>query len=115
MKSARLFCTLAAACFCMLIASGCIQINSSDAGSMNIAPETIGPVDNYRPQHKVNNTKVAAESSISMDKSMDMIFENRFIKKLPSKYSALPPIPYYIALTSFSTHKSWRCREKPEI
>ena len=58
---------------------------------------------------------VDAESSISMDNSMDMIFENRFIKKLPSKYSAFPPIPYYIALTSFSTHKSWRCREKPEI
>ena len=65
MKSARLFSFIAGACFCMLIASGCVEINSSDSGSMNIPPQTVGPVDDYRPLYKVDSTrKVYAESNV---------------------------------------------------
>ena len=66
MKFERLSCLLVGACLCVLAASGCVQINSSDSGSMNIAPKTVGPVDNYRPLYKVDESrKVSAESSVN--------------------------------------------------
>lgn len=37
-----------------LLFSGCTSINTSDAGSMNVYPATVGPVDSYRPLYKVN-------------------------------------------------------------
>ena len=33
---------------------GCSSINTSDAGSMNVYPATVGPVDSYRPLYQVN-------------------------------------------------------------
>lgn len=52
-KSVSVFAALCA----VIWLCGCTQINSSDAGSMNLYPETVGPVDAYRPLYKVNETK----------------------------------------------------------
>ena len=47
------------------ILTGCVEINSSDSGSMNIAPMTIPPVDDYRPLYKIDTTrKVKASSDV---------------------------------------------------
>ena len=44
---------------------GCVEINSSDSGSMNVAPMTVGPVDDYRPIYKIDSsTKVTASSNV---------------------------------------------------
>ena len=64
MKFARLSGLLAGLCFCVIAASGCVQTNSSDSGSLNVPPQTVGPVA-YRPVYKVDNSKkVSAESSV---------------------------------------------------
>lgn len=48
-----------------LLINGCVEINSSDGGSMNIHPITIGPTDDYRPIYKVDSSrKVTAQSSV---------------------------------------------------
>ncbi len=44
--------------------SGCVQVNSSDAGSMNIHPRTDGPVDNYRPIYEIGKERVVAQSDV---------------------------------------------------
>ena len=44
--------------------SGCVQINSSDAGSMNIHPQTEGPVDGYRPIYEIAKERVSAQSDV---------------------------------------------------
>ena len=56
-------------CAIVIVAStfmtGCVKINSSDSGSMNIPPMTVGPVDDYRPLYQVSsNTKVKASSDV---------------------------------------------------
>ena len=38
------------------VVTGCTSVNTSDAGSMNVYPETVGPVDAYRPLYKVDAT-----------------------------------------------------------
>ena len=64
MKSVRLFRPLAAICFCMLIASGCAQINSSDSGILHAPPHML-PVE-FRPIYKVDNSKkITAESNVN--------------------------------------------------
>ena len=42
---------------CIAAAMACTNINSSDAGSLTIYPQTVGPVDNYRPLYTVNTKK----------------------------------------------------------
>ncbi len=44
--------------------SGCVQINSSDAGSMNLHPQTEGPVDGYRPIYEVGKERISAQSDV---------------------------------------------------
>ena len=44
--------------------TGCVQINSSDAGSMNIHPQTVGPTDDYRPIYEIGKQKVTAQSDV---------------------------------------------------
>ena len=44
--------------------TGCVQINSSDAGSMNFHPVTTGPTDDYRPVYEVGKEKVSARSDV---------------------------------------------------
>ncbi len=44
--------------------SGCVQINSSDAGSMNLHPQTAGPVDGYRPIYEIGKERVSAQSDV---------------------------------------------------
>ena len=46
------------------LGSGCVQINSSDAGSMNLHPKTEGPVDGYRPIYEIGKERVSAQSNI---------------------------------------------------
>ena len=44
---------------------GCVQINSSDSGSMNIPPMTVPPVDDYRPIYKIDcSRKITASSNV---------------------------------------------------
>lgn len=61
MKNVIVMCFIA--CLVM-ICSGCVQINSSDAGSMNIHPHTVGPTDDYRPLYEVGKNKVSAQSNV---------------------------------------------------
>ena len=42
---------------------GCVEINSSDSGSMNISPMTVGPVDDYRPLYTIKSDKKVTTSS----------------------------------------------------
>lgn len=56
-----LFCS--AAVILSAILTGCVEINSSDSGSMNIAPLTVPPVDDYRPLYKIDTTKKVTASS----------------------------------------------------
>ena len=47
------------------IMTGCVEINSSDSGSMNIAPMTVPPVDDYRPLYTIDTArKVKASSDV---------------------------------------------------
>ena len=58
------FVLLLAVC-AVIVFSGCVQVNSSDAGSMNIHPETVAPTDDYRPLYSIDSTqKVSAESNV---------------------------------------------------
>lgn len=60
-KMSLLFAAFAA----VMLMTGCVQINSSDAGSMNIHPSTIGPTDDYRPLYSIDSTKrVSAKSNV---------------------------------------------------
>ena len=53
------------AAFASSVMVGCVQINSSDSGSMNLPPTTVGPVDDYRPLYQVDCTrKISASSNI---------------------------------------------------
>lgn len=57
----------AVAGFCLLSVVGCKSTNSSDAGSMNVYPATVGPVDNYRPIYEVNEkTPVSGSAKVSI-------------------------------------------------
>lgn len=50
-----------------LLFSGCTSINTSDAGSMNVYPATVGPVDNYRPLYKVNEKeRVSGQAQVNV-------------------------------------------------
>ncbi len=59
---------IAVAAFAVFVSTvmvGCVQINSSDSGSMNIPPMTVGPVDDYRPLYQIDcSRKVKASSNI---------------------------------------------------
>ncbi len=59
---------LFAVCFCSaLVFTGCSSINTSDAGSMNVYPATVGPVDSYRPLYKVNEKeRVSGEAKVNV-------------------------------------------------
>lgn len=60
MKQSLFFIAAAVAVF---VFTGCVQINSSDGGSMNIMPQTVGPTDNYRPIYKVDESNTVTASS----------------------------------------------------
>ena len=49
--------------FALIVFNGCVQINSSDGGSMNILPSTVGPTDKYRPLYTVDESKKVTASS----------------------------------------------------
>lgn len=58
---------LVAVAVCGFILTGCKSTNTSDGGSMNIYPQTVGPVDAYRPLYKVNEKqKVDGEAKINV-------------------------------------------------
>ena len=59
----KLVAILSAAGF-IAICGGCVQINSSDAGSMNLHPKTAGPVDDYRPTYEIGKERVTASSNV---------------------------------------------------
>ncbi|WP_294504989.1 hypothetical protein [uncultured Victivallis sp.] len=50
-----------------LFFAGCTSINTSDAGSMNVYPATVGPVDSYRPLYKVNEKeRVSGQAQVNV-------------------------------------------------
>lgn len=115
MKSFRL---IAFAMLAVFVLTGCVQVNSSDAGSMNIHPSTVGPTDDYRPLYKVDSTKkVTAESSV---KCLFWIFtwgtDNAFADNLEMSrggvplFSAALPIPILARLFPFLNAKATAAR-----
>ncbi len=50
----------------LAVMTGCTSVNTSDAGSMNVYPQTIGPVDAYRPLYKVDE-KVKVNGSAKVN------------------------------------------------
>ena len=51
----------------LAVMTGCTSVNTSDAGSMNIYPQVVGPVDAYRPQYKVDEkTKVNGSAKVNV-------------------------------------------------
>ena len=50
----------------LAVMTGCTSVNTSDAGSMNVYPQTVGPVDAYRPLYKVNE-KVKVNGSAQVN------------------------------------------------
>ncbi len=49
--------TILAAALCVITLSACTSVHTSDAGSINHYPQTVGPTDHYRPLYKVEPTK----------------------------------------------------------
>lgn len=50
-----------------LVFTGCTSVNTSDAGSINVYPVTVGPVDCYRPLYKVNEKeRVSGEAKVNV-------------------------------------------------
>ncbi len=50
-----------------LVFTGCTSVNTSDAGSINVYPATVGPVDCYRPLYKVNEKeRVSGEAKVNV-------------------------------------------------
>lgn len=50
-----------------LVFTGCTSVNTSDAGSMNVYPATVGPVDSYRPLYKVNEKeRVSGQAKVNV-------------------------------------------------
>ena len=50
-----------------VVLSACTTTNSSDGGSMNIYPRTVGPVDSYRPIYSVNEkVRVSGEANVNV-------------------------------------------------
>ena len=45
------------------VMTGCVEIHSSDSGSVNIPPMTVGPVDDYLPLYQIDSTKKIKASS----------------------------------------------------
>ncbi len=64
----KFFITLALGFVCIIGITGCsTTTNSSDAGSMNLYPQTVGPTDNYRPQYSVDTqNKVSGEAKVNV-------------------------------------------------
>ena len=61
------FILLALCATASLFFAGCTSINTSDAGSMNVYPATVGPVDSYRPLYKVNEReRISGEAKINV-------------------------------------------------
>ena len=52
---------------CIVLSTACTNINSSDAGSLTIYPETVGPVDYYRPLYTINTKqRVSGDATASI-------------------------------------------------
>lgn len=65
MKKITLHLVAAIAFVCVM--TGCQSTNTSDAGSMNVYPQTVGPVDAYRPLYKVDEKqKVSGQAKVNV-------------------------------------------------
>ncbi len=62
MKKTTFFTAMA---LCVFALTGCITSNTSDAGNMTRNPPLTGPMDEYRPIYKVNETKkISAKANV---------------------------------------------------
>lgn len=75
----------------ILFVTGCTSVNSSDGGSLNIYPETIGPTDNYRPLYKIDTkNRVVGKAHVNILFGMFMWGDGSGVADNADVFSFLP-------------------------